>query len=40
MNAVKTVNTVEILIDEMLSAASRLALYIYKSNNQNIRTLN
>jgi hypothetical protein len=40
MNAVKTVNTVEILIDVMLSAASRLALYIYKSNNQNIRTLN
>jgi hypothetical protein len=40
MNAVKTVNTVEILIDVMQSAASRLALYIYKSNNQNIRTLN
>ena len=39
MNADKTVNTVEILIDAMLSAASRLALYIYKSNNQNIRTL-
>ena len=41
MNADKTANTVELLIDVMLSAASRLALSINKSsNNQNIRTLN
>ncbi len=39
MKADKTVNIVEMLIDVMLSAASRRSLLLVNSNNQNIRTL-